>query len=177
MVPLMTGVRQVGYVVRDLAAAIDLWSANLQAGPFFVVDVAMPGLRYRGQPTQARWTTGLGFSGSLLIELICPADQEPSVYREFTEAGRHGPHHVLLDVENYDAKLTELQGAGLSIAFEQGEPGGERFVYLDALGTLGCFIELYDMHPRTRQMFKKMELLNRKWTGRDPVRPLAELLA
>jgi hypothetical protein len=44
-------IRQNGYVVRDLGAALRHWTTVLGVGPFFCVEhVQLKEFRYRGQP-------------------------------------------------------------------------------------------------------------------------------
>ena len=48
-------IRQIGYVVRDIEAALRYWTGTLDVGPFFYFEEApMQDFRYRGAPCMAR---------------------------------------------------------------------------------------------------------------------------
>ena len=79
----MGGIAQTAFVVEDLQAAIDHWVTNCRAGPFFVLDhFLVPGQTYRGEESRADITIAMGFAGHMLMELIQPLDDHPSVYQE-----------------------------------------------------------------------------------------------
>ena len=91
--PLYT-VRQLAYVVRDMDAALKYWVDVLHVGPFFVFEhCPLLNQRYYGKPSNVDVTLALGNSGALQIELIYQHNDEPSVYKEFLDAGRVGVHH------------------------------------------------------------------------------------
>ena len=63
-------IRQNGYVVRDIEAAMSHWVEVLQIGPWFYVEHApIRNFRYRGTPSDADVAIALANSGPLQIEL------------------------------------------------------------------------------------------------------------
>ena len=73
-------IRQNGYVVRDIQAALDHWINVIGVGPFFYFDqVKIDDFRYRGQPSEAAASIALANSGQLQIELIQPRNTAPSM--------------------------------------------------------------------------------------------------
>ena len=101
--PLYT-VRQLAYVVRDLDAALKYWTEVLKVGPFFRFDhCPLLDQRYYGKPSNTDVTLALGNSGDLQIELIYQHNDEPSVYKEFLDAGRVGVHHFGMMPVDYQA--------------------------------------------------------------------------
>lgn len=166
---------QHGYVVRDLEASLAYWQETMRAGPFFVVDNALEGLVYRGQPTAVTWTTALTCQGNMLIEIIRQNDESPSIYREQLDTTGPGFHHFMLKVPNFDATLERFVRSGAAPAFGRMSSGEERFMYVDARAALGCFVELYDMLPGTLDLFRRIREAHEGWDGRDPIRTFSSL--
>jgi hypothetical protein len=166
---------QHGYVVRDLEASLAYWQETMRAGPFFVVDNALEGLTYRGRPTSVTWTTALTYRGNMLIEIIRQNDDSPSIYREQLDARGPGFHHFMLKAPDFDATLDRFVRSGAVPAFGRMGPGEERFMYVDARVSLGCFVELYDMRPETLDLFRRIREAHESWDGKDPVRPFSSL--
>ena len=125
-------VRQNGYVVRDIAAAMRHWTEVLGVGPFYYVERApIRDFRYRDRPSDIEVSIALANSGSLQIELIEQRNSAPSMYRDFLEAGREGLQHVAYWTDDMDRELTKIAAAGYAIG-QSGSVGRRgRFVYLD----------------------------------------------
>ena len=90
-------IRQNGYVVRDIDAALAHWTGTLGVGPFFYFErVPIADFRYRGEPSPVEVSIALANSGALQIELIQQRNDAPSMYRDFLRAGREeiGRAHV-----------------------------------------------------------------------------------
>ena len=88
-------IRQNGYVVRDIEAAMKHWIDVLQVGPWFYIDrVQTDWFRHRGQDSTAELSIALANSGDLQIELIQQRNDAPSMYKEFLDSGREGLQHV-----------------------------------------------------------------------------------
>jgi hypothetical protein len=74
--------------------------------------------RYRGQPTTADVSIAMGFAGHMMIELIQPRDDKPSVYREIVQARGYGFHHLGIAFEDVEAErvkhtlLASVRGLG-----------------------------------------------------------------
>ena len=80
-------VRQIGYVVRDIDAAIAPWVA-MGIGPWFVIRELPLRTLYRGRPCEVVQSIALANSGDLQIELIAQHGDTPSIFTEFLDA--HG---------------------------------------------------------------------------------------
>ena len=82
-------IRQNGYVVPDIEAAIQHWVDNLAIGPWYYVPSVRPKeFVYQGKPSIPEISIALAFSGSLRIELIQPVDDTASAYRDFLRTGQ-----------------------------------------------------------------------------------------
>ena len=119
----MGGIAQTAFVVEDLQAAVDHWITNTGAGPFFVLPhFLVPGQTYRGEESKADITIAMGFAGHMLIELIQPLDDNPSVYRETIEHRGYGFHHFGLACVDVDAASRDYQQRGYAEAFRAAVP-------------------------------------------------------
>jgi hypothetical protein len=167
--PLYT-LRQLAYVVRDLDAALEYWVDVLKVGPFFLFEhCPLMDQRYRGKPSNVDVTLALGNSGAVQIELIFQHNAEPSVYKEFLDAGREGVHHFGMMPVDYAATCAEYRKRGHAAAFEC-TVGGAPLTYFDTVATVGHFIELWDNSDVYKSLFDMIEGAARGWDGTNPVR-------
>lgn len=167
--PLYT-VRQLAYVVRDLDAALTYWTEVLKVGPFFLLEhCPLLNQKYYGKPSNVDVDLALGNSGALQIELIFQHNDEPSVYKEFLDAGRVGVHHFGLMPVDYQTTCAHYRSLGHAAAFEC-TVGGAELVYFDTVKTVGHYIELWDNSDVFKTMFQKIEDAAKGWDGKDPVR-------
>lgn len=164
-------VRQNGYVVPDLDAAIEQW---LQAGvgPWFVLrETEQSAMYFRGERSDPVLSIAWSNSGDLQIELIQPHGDRPSVYREFLEAGHAGLHHVAFWADDFDGVMAGATGAGWTVV-QSGDGGGvARFAYVD-LGVGGTIVEVMELTDSTEGMNDRIRDAAREWDGTDPVRSL-----
>jgi hypothetical protein len=163
---------QMAYVVRDIRAAMDWWIKDGKAGPFFLLEsFTGPEQRYRGGPTQADIMLAMSFAGHMMIELIQPKDERPSVYRETIQKSGYGFHHVGIAFEDVEAARREYHGKGYHEAFSTPVPSGGTVYYMgDGPGAPG-FVELIPATDGMDELFTKFWRATVDWDGRDPVRP------
>ncbi|WP_114857014.1 VOC family protein [Azospirillum brasilense] len=169
-------IRQAGYVVDDIEAAMDYWSRTLGIGPWFYNErVPIKNYTYRGERYEVHNSVALANSGPLQMELIQTRNDAPSMYRDFLKAGRTGLQHVAYWTENYDADLERLTAQGFKpvMSGEVGEKG--RFVYFDTEYHPGTVIELSEVAGPKGKMFDLIRNASLDWDGRDPVRPFPDL--
>jgi hypothetical protein len=165
-------IRQNGYVVRDIEAALRHWTDVLGVGPWFYFERApIADFRYRGAPSDAHVSIALANSGALQLELIQPRDDHPSMYRDFLAAGREGLQHVACWTERFDADLARLEKLGHRIAMS-GQAGGPdgRFVYFDIEAHPGTVVELSEISGPKGAFFRHIAETARSWDGAEPVR-------
>ena len=169
----MGTVAQTAFIVPDLRQAIDHWTTNMGAGPFFVLpNLLAPGQTYRGLPSTADVTLAMGFAGHMMIELIQPLDGNPSVYRETIQLRGHGYHHVGIACEDVDTASADYQARGYHEAYRAAVPTGGEVVYLDdGEGAAKGFIELLPVNPAMDATFTRFWEASRDWDGKDPARP------
>jgi hypothetical protein len=166
-------IRQNGYVVRDLRAAMDHWVNVLGVGPWFHVPrVKTDYFRHRGADSDVEMSIALANSGDLQIELIQQTNDAPSMYREFLDAGHEGLQHVAFWTRGYQALYDRALADGYRVGHE-GRIGGElgRFAYFDALGPHpGAVVEISDISGNKGRFFEHIKRAAQDWDGSEPIR-------
>jgi hypothetical protein len=165
-------IRQNGYVVRDIEAAMKHWTERLGVGPFFYFDrVPIEEFRYRGEPSPLEVSIALANSGALQIELIQQRNDAPSMYRDFlAREPRGGLQHVSYWTPTFDADFDRLAEAGYVVG-QSGQIGkGGRFVYFDTEADPGTVVELSEISGGKGHFFEKIASEARSWDGSEPVR-------
>jgi len=170
------GIRQLGYVVQDIEAAMRHWSGSLGVGPWFYNPrVPIVNYRYRGERYEPHNSVALANDGFLQVELIQTRNDVPSMYRDFALGGRTGAQHVAYWTEDYDRDLNNLVGLGWKPVM-QGEVGERgRFIYFDTEYHPGTVIELSEVAGPKGKLFKLIREASEGWDGKDPVRPFPDL--
>ncbi|MGB6104353.1 MAG: VOC family protein [Pusillimonas sp.] len=169
-------VRQLGYVVKDIEAAMAYWSDTLGVGPWYYnPKVPIENYQYRGASYEPHNSVALANSGFVQVELIQCRNDVPSMYRDFLQAGHTGLQHVAYWTENYDADLARLTGQGFRpvMSGEVGERG--RFVYFDTEYHPGTVIELSEVAGPKGKLFDLIRTESQHWDGRDAVRAFPDL--
>lgn len=169
-------IRQLGYVVPDIEAAMEYWSRVLGVGPWFYNPrVPIVNYRYRGEAYEPHNSVALANSGFVQVELIQTRNDVPSMYRDFLRAGHTGLQHVAYWTEQYDADMARLTAQGFKpvMSGEVGERG--RFVYFDTEYHPGAVIELSEVAGPKGKLFRMIRAASEGWDGRDPVREFPDL--
>jgi len=167
-------VRQNGYVVRDIEAALEHWTRVLGVGPFFYFERApIAEFRFRGERSELEVSIALANSGDLQVELIQQRNDAPSMYRDFLAAGREGLQHVAFWTEDFDGALAAATSRGHAVA-QSGESGGPdgRFVYFAEEAHPGTVIELSEVSGAKGRFFEHIRAQAQAWEGSEPVRVL-----
>jgi len=171
-------VRQLGYVVDDIEAAMAHWHAVMGVGPWFYNPrVPIEDYRYDGQSYQPHNSVALANSGFIQIELIQCRNDVPSMYRDFRDDGHRGLQHLAFWTRDYDRDLARMEAEGFrrKMSGKVGENG--RFVYFDRQAHPGTVIELSEVMGPKGRMFDMIRAASEGWDGSDPVRPFPDLSA
>lgn len=166
-------IRQNGYVVRDIEAAMRHWTEVLGVGPFFYIErVPIEDFRYRGEPSPLEVSIALAQTGPLQIELIEQRNDAPSMYRDFVAAGREGLQHVAYWTGNFDTLLAEARERGQRVGQSGciGENG--RFAYLETEAHPGTVVEISEISGPKGRFFAHIARVAADWDGTEAVRPV-----
>jgi len=165
-------VRQNGYVVRDIRAAMDHWINVMGVGPWFYIErVKTDYFRHRGQDAAVEMSIALANAGDLQLELIQQRNDAPSMYKEFLDAGHEGLQHVAFWSTSYQQLYDQSLARGLKVGHE-GQIGGEqgRFAYFDSAAHPGSVIEISDISGNKGRFFDHIRRIAADWDGADPIR-------
>lgn len=169
-------IRQLGYVVPDIEAAMEYWATTMGVGPWYYnPKVPIEDYRYDGKPYEVHNSVALANSGFVQVELIQTRNNAPSMYRDFQQAGHTGLQHVAYWTQDFDNDLAlmEAQGFKVKMSGTVGENG--RFVYFDKEDHPGTVIELSEVVGPKGRLFKTIYEASVGWNGDDPVRPFPSL--
>jgi hypothetical protein len=169
-------IRQLGYVVPDIHAAMRHWSEVLQVGPWFLTEsIPVENFQYKGQSARIEVSVALANSGPLQVELIQQRNDAPSVYRDFLTAGRTGLQHVAYWTENFDADLARAKAAGMTVIMGGQVGANGRYVYFAEESHPGSMVELSEIAGPKGTMFRLIREAGASWDGTQPVRPFPNL--
>ena len=148
MEPKMDGSRviQIGILSHDVRAAAKKWADFLQV-PVPEIEVS-PGYEksqavYRGKPCEGLLYQAFFDFENIQVEIIQPADDTPSIWRECLDRDGEGLHHISFGVKNMAGNLEACEKLGFSV-LQKGEYTGGRYAYLDALGSLKIILEFLE---------------------------------
>src|SRR6266404_4934764 len=165
-------VRQNGYIVRDIRAAMDHWVNVMGVGPWYYIDrVKTDYFRHRGKGYAMEMSVALANSGDLQIELIQQRNDAPSMYKEFLDSGREGLQHMSYWTRDYQGLYDRALSLGYKVGHE-GQIGGEqgRFCYFDTEGHSGTVVEISDVSGGKGKFFTRVKQAAMDWDGSDPIR-------
>jgi hypothetical protein len=171
-VVLPGAIRQIGYVVTDLDAAMQGWLA-LGVGPWFVIRGLPMTARYRGEPCQTTISMALSNSGEMQIELIAQHGDTPSIYTEFLAAHGPGYHQLAYWTADFDATMEAVEQAGWPVVWSGGQGLGVRFAYLEPPNTPAgpaAIIEISELTETMQASSAHIRDAAAGWDGSDPIR-------
>src|SRR5690625_1068175 len=169
-------IRQLGYVVPDIEAAMEQWSLVMGVGPFFYNPrVPIAGYHYNGEPFEVEHSLASANYGFIQVELSQTRNEAPSMYRDFMQAGNMGLQHVAYWTKEFDADLARMLELGFRVQMEGNVGANGRFAYFDREAHPGTVIELSEVVGPKGRMFEMIREASVGWDGRNPVRPFPSL--
>ena len=164
-------IRQNGYVVRNIEAAMRHWSEVMGVGPWFYAPHApIQDFTYRGRPSDVDVAIALANSGPLQIELIQQHNDAPSLYRDFLAAGQEGLQHIAYWTPNFAADRQRAIDSGFRVGHEGTTGRYGPFVYFETMSHPGTMVELSDVGGLKQRLFDHILTAANGWDGRDPIR-------
>lgn len=166
-------VRQVGYVVKDIEAAMAEW-VRLGVGPWFYKDdVVSTEFRYHGKPSALpKLSIALANSGELQLELIQQRDDAPTLYRDtLARNGEVAQHIAYWTLDRFDDYVRALLERGY-VEGHAGRMGATRgrYAYFIHPGLPSAMIEISEGTGGKAEYFEEIRRASIGWDGRDPVR-------
>ncbi len=165
-------IMQISYVPDDYDAALDYWTQKMGAGPFFHTEgVEVENVKYRGEPSDIKFSMAIGYWGDVQVELIRPDNDAPSMFRDWRENDLQGVQHICVIVDDL-AEARELTAeAGGEVIQEVSLPGGVGGAfYADYGGGPGTIIEYLQIPQAGLDGFEAMRQAHLAWDGKtNPV--------
>ena len=127
----LPAVNQIGFVVKDLQAAIKRYEPMF--GEFTTMESNDMEWDYRGTPEVSSLKIGFAQSGDVEIELIeWVSGKTP--HKEFLDAGGEGMHHIRFIVDDLDAKVEDAREFGYENIWSNRFAEGLAAAYLEREG-------------------------------------------
>ncbi|GGN40595.1 VOC family protein [Streptomyces fuscichromogenes] len=160
------GIRQIGYVVRDLDSAMDSW-LSLGVGPWHVIRGMPVHALYRGQPCATTVSVALSNSRDLQIELIRQDDDTPSIYTEFLSSEREGYQQLAWWVDDLDDAVRAVVGAtGWPVVWSSDDTKSSlRYAYLEPPNGPAQAIEIMERTAGTDGFAETLRSAAASWDG------------
>lgn len=170
--PILGPATQLGFVVRDLDAAMRHWLDVFGVGPFVMMEHGTaqppPVTFMRGQPVSVEMRYAFAFMGEVQIELIQQVNDAPSPYTEFLAAGREGLQHLGFWVYDHEAATRAVEQAGYEPVYEIRVAGQALpIVYYDSPSLYGPMLEI--VPPKWRRAREAVRAATQAWTGGEPI--------
>lgn len=166
-------VMQLGFVVRDLDAAMAHWIGKVGIGPFFVLDhVQFAEAWYRDAPADVDMSVALAQWGPVQVELIRQWNDAPSIYTEFAGREHGGLQHLGVMTQSVADDLALLRERGVAPVQWGSTGNGIRFAYVATDHHPGGMIELIEHGPAIDGFFQMVRDAAQGWDGTRPVRRL-----
>jgi methylmalonyl-CoA/ethylmalonyl-CoA epimerase len=157
-------IRQIGYVVDSVDAAMAHWTHHTRIGPWTCFrNVTVEG-RQHGEATHIRMNVGLAYQGELQIELIEVLNDTPSPYRDANGRLLVGMHHIAWLSRNFEHDVARAIAGDLEVCF-QGGNASTRVAYLEQTGLPGTRFELIQVTDELEAMFLRGIEVSRSWDG------------
>lgn len=141
------GFFQVGYVARDLDAAMTQFGKRFGPVEFQVIDAVEPHLHTR--------RIALAWIGATMIELIEPNQHVPSIYIDALPAspGEIRFHHLGCLIADYPGTLRRLEAEGYDVPFAMSYGEVLDCCYADTRAQLGHYMEYIRLGDEGRKWF------------------------
>lgn len=168
-------IEQVAYYVPDVEAAARQHSAQFGSGPWFKLPRVASTGEYRGTMVEYETEAVFGQWGAVMVEFLTQTGGQDTVMNELHRTrGTYGLHHMSYFVDDLDAEVARLKGLGFEAAFRGNSARlpGFRFAFIDAISTLGHFLEVYEPLPRLVQLFDQCRRAAQGFDGTNLIRDL-----
>lgn len=163
---------QLGFLVDDLFAAVDMWARVYGIGPFHVMPVVDQHATYRGRPNTITIQVAVAQAGPVQIELIQQHCDRPSIFQDWHRGRISGLHQLCTVTPDYEGKKAHYEQLGYQLAAESSN-GRFRVGYFDTSADFGFYTEVVEYTPGFLKVLDKISQTCAAWDGTDPVRMLS----
>lgn len=163
-------VKQWGFLVKDIDAAMRCWVEQLGVGPWWGYRDVRLQSQFRGVQAEVQMHVALAYQNGVQIELIQQVNSVQSPYRFFYDTDQaQALHQVGYIVDDIDAAIARGKQAGLR---EHGMLSNDfsRYCYLDTPAMQGLVVELMPADPDFVAAYEACAREAATWDGSDPYR-------
>ena len=163
-------VKQWGFLVRDIEAAMKCWVEQLGVGPWWGYRNVPLKSSFQGVETDIVIDVALSYQNGVQIELIQQRNDAVSPYRAFYDTPHAQMlHQVAYMVPDLDVALTQGKAAGLA---ELGMLRSDfsRYYYLESPALAGLVVELMQADPAFIADYERCAAEAAAWDGSNPYR-------
>ncbi|NKC00846.1 MAG: hypothetical protein GKR90_20445 [Pseudomonadales bacterium] len=166
-------VAQIAYFVADIEVAAEKMHKTVGAGPFFVVkDIELRRAVHRGVSCLFIHSSAYGQWGNVMLELVQQESIGPSPFRDLYQPGETGLHHLATIVPDQQEAYAAYRSAGFEVATIAETTGGTEFAFVDAVESLGHFIEVYERADALLGFYDMVKTASLGWRGEQLLRYL-----
>ncbi|WP_412989650.1 VOC family protein [Pediococcus siamensis] len=148
---------QIGILVKNIEETAKNW-AEFLAVPVPEVHLNNPyevtQATYHGEPCPARINQVNFDFNNLQIELISPADDQASFWRECLERDGEGVHHLALAVRDSNGVAHQMADLNMP-SVQKGEFQNGRYTYFDSFDKLKVYLEALELDTTPGTEFEK----------------------
>jgi catechol 2,3-dioxygenase-like lactoylglutathione lyase family enzyme len=144
----LPGVGQLGFVVRDIPAALPAYTALYNLPAWFEPRYLQRQFFVGGVKIEMGFQIAFAYSGKLQVELVqAPAGEH--IYSQYLAQSGEGLHHLGFYLADLDRRLALVRQVGIPVLLEGRlkTAGGSqaRFAYLDTRQACGIIVELIEI--------------------------------
>lgn len=174
--PAALPIRQIAFFVADAAASARAHHAMHGSGPYLLAEnIPLAQATYRGQPAHLDHSSAYGQWGDVMVEFVQQNNPGPSVFHDLYPegAGRFGPHHVAVFVDDADQAAREWAEAGYPDAFRGVMEDGFTYHFADTTALCGMMTELYAPTEQLRGFYDHIAAIAGKFDRHPVVRTIS----
>jgi hypothetical protein len=163
-------VKQWGFLVKDIDAAMRCWVEQLGVGPWWGYRNVRLQSQFAGVNAEVQMHVALAYQNGVQIELIQQTNNVVSPYRAFYDTEHAQALHQLgYIVDDIEAAVARGKAAGLR---EHGVLSNDfaRYYYLDNPAMQGLVVELMPAEPNFVATYASCAIEAASWDGSDPYR-------
>jgi methylmalonyl-CoA/ethylmalonyl-CoA epimerase len=139
---------QVAFLVSDCKEAAENWAKLLQVETPEVTSTDGPdktNASYKGKRCEGMIYQAIFKLDNLMLELIQPYGDEPSIWKDCFDENGEGFHHIAFHTEDIKEDMAALAAQGIpSQAYGEWNDGAGKYSYHDARKSLGIIFELLE---------------------------------
>ncbi len=164
---------QIAYHVPNIEDAAKKMARQLGAGPFFISrDIQLSEGWHRGEHCPFVHSSAYGQWGDVMVEFVQQESSGSSPFRDLYRSEERGLHHLAVMTSDLTASYQHFESQGLRIATRAITLSGVEFAFIDALASLGHFIEIYESSDQLLGFYQMVKDAAKTLNVDDPIQYL-----